>query len=443
MKENYSLYLTSELTKLLHQDLSGVFYELFPFEEVDRVKPKKSRDRLYSTSNTLLTMILTMINEDKSLQNSVNIYSFIHNKSMQRIESLEQEIQAMSADTSIKRKPGRPKKTAGRIAKSKRQPISRDTSGYSQARQRLPTNTIELVYEASKALSGLKYPGTWHGYRVFIADGTYLQLQDTEPIKEKFHCPDSMSYPRGLLESIIEQGSGIVYDYVLGSDSKSELELIAPMISHLPNGSLLMADDLYNCFAIFSLLKKQGVEVIAPAKRKRNYNIIKAIAPGDDIIEIKKSNEPKWLNGIDVNDKVLLMRRIEYPNPAKESEMSVLYTSILNEKISKDEIILKYESRWDIEISIRELKTLMDINVVRSKSPDMVYKEVTTALIAYNYLRKIIVKTTEESGFSPEGDIIQKYYEINNPILLDKLGRKYYKWSPGRFGYSKDGNTKA
>ena len=76
---------------------------------------------------------------------------------------------------------------------------------------------------------------------------------------------------------------------------------------------------------------------------------------------------------MEVNDKALQKRRIEYPSPAKESERSVLYTSILNGKISKDEIILKYESRWDIEISIRELKTLMDINVVSSMSPAMVY----------------------------------------------------------------------
>jgi hypothetical protein len=87
-------------------------------------------------------------------------------------------------------------------------------------------------------------------------------------------------------------------------------------------------------------------------------------------------------------------------------------------------------------VSIRELKTIMDIGIVRAKSSEMAYKEVTTALIAYNYIRKIIVKITENSDFSPEEDIIQKYSEIFKPILVDRLGRKYYKWSPGRGGYS-------
>ena len=41
-----------------------------------------------------------------------------------------------------KRKPGRPRKSIGRIAKSKMQAASSDTSGYSQARQRIKSGCI-------------------------------------------------------------------------------------------------------------------------------------------------------------------------------------------------------------------------------------------------------------------------------------------------------------
>ncbi len=102
----------------------------------------------------------------------------------------------------------------------------------------------------------------------------------------------------------------------------------------------------------------------------------------------------------------------------KEGEKFVLYTSLLDAKIVKEDIILKYESRWDIEISIRE--TIMDINLVRAKSPATAYKEVVTALIAYNYIRRIMQKPLRTVIFPPKQisfkntmRVISKYLWIN------------------------------
>jgi hypothetical protein len=376
--------------------------------------------------------------EDKSLGNSVNIFSRIHEINRQDIKKENERIREAYLNPKEARKAGRQRETIGRVPKSKQKPISKAASGYSQARKRLPTEVLDAVYKESKDFSGIKYPGEWHGKRVFITDGTYLQMQDTKEIKEKFSCPESKGYPRGLLEIIIEQGSGAVYNFALDSDNKSELELISGMINSVPRGSLLLADDLYNCFAIFSLLKAQGVDIIAPGKRPRNFSLIKTIGKGDEIIKIKKTSDSKWLNGKEISDNELLMRRIEYNSASIEGKTLVLYTSLLDPEISKEDIILKYESRWDIEISIREMKTIMDVNIVRSKTPELALKELYAALIAYNYIRKIISKAAENSAFSPEGDIIFKCYENHKQFLVDKLGRRYSKWSPGRRGYDKD-----
>jgi len=443
MKANCSLSITNKINRQLQKDLSGAFYDMIPFEELAALKTKHQRNRVYNTENTMLTMLLTMTEEDKSLQNSVNIYSHLHAKNKKRIEKLQEQITKGSINNIKATKVGRPRTTGGRIAKSKTKEISTDTSGYSQARQRLPSQALDIAYEDSKDFTGINCPNNWHGLRVFITDGTFLQMQDTDAIRKEYRAKKEGGYPRGLLEAVIEQGSGAVYDYELGPDSKSELELFATMISNMPKASIVLADDLYNCFAIFSLLKQQGVEIIVPGKRKRKYKTVQIISPGDEIIEINKSSKSKWLNGKPIDDNSLLMRRIEYSCPQKESKKLVLYTSLLDHTISKTDIIMKYESRWDIEISIREIKMIMDVNVVRAKSPGMARKEVAAALIAYNYIRKIIAKTVEDSDFPPESDIIQEYYEINKPVLLDKLGRKYSKRSPGRRGHAKERNFKA
>lgn len=435
MTENYSLQLSKEIQNQMREDLTGVFKEMFPFDELQKHKTGKERDRIYNKETTLLTMILTMVQEDKSLRNSVVLYSIIHEKGIQAIKEKQEEIIKENERRRLNKQVGRPLTKGSWVAKSKTKSVSLDTSGYSQARQRLSIEAVDLVYNESTGSSNIMQDFKWHGYRTFLTDCTYVQMQDSEKIREEFPKSNKDGYPRGLIETIIEQGTGIVYDFRLSSNSRCELELMTEMITDLPEDSLILADDLYNCFAIFSLLKSAGVEIIVPGKRNRSYNVLRAIDRGDEIVEIKQKTKSKWLGNRELEHKKLILRRIEYINP-KTGKTEAIFTSLIHDEIGKEEIILKYRERWDIEVSIREMKTIMDIGILRAKTPQMAYKEVATAMIAYNYIRKIIAKITENSDFSPEEDIIQKYSEISNPILVDRLGRKYSKWSPGRNGYN-------
>jgi hypothetical protein len=46
--------------------------------------------------------------------------------------------------------------------------------------------------------------------------------------------------------------------------------------------------------------------------------------------------------------------------------------------------------RWGVELFSRDLKTTMGLDVLRSKSPAMVEKEILMHLIVYNCLRLLI-----------------------------------------------------
>jgi allantoicase len=104
----------------------------------------------------------------------------------------------------------------------------------------------------------------------------------------------------------------------------------------------------------------------------------------------------------------------------------------LNKEIDKDEIQVLYLTRWDIEIGIRETKAIMDVNVLRSKTPDMALKELTVSLATYNLIRKIIYASIKDLPFSPKEDFIHEFYTNNTNVLIDKKGRIYNRWSTGR-----------
>ena len=271
-------------------------------------------------------------------------------------------------------------------------------------------------------------------------------MQDTEDIKSEYVVKNQEnSYPQALLQAIIRQGSGQVSQFRIASRQTSELALVIPMLKNLEKGSLLLADDLYNSYLHFCLILMQGCHIIVPGKRKKRYGVIRQISEKDQIVEVCKTNRPAYVTKEQwkkMPDKILL-RRIEYTYPTKNGlETAILYTTILDERITSAEITLKYSMRWHIEICIREVKTIMDINVLRSKTKEMLFKELLIALTAYNLVRKVIAKAAGKGGFSPQKDtctvyevrgIFPKFNSIGNTVFLDKRGRVLFKKSPGRY----------
>ncbi len=438
MKSNRSLAISCKVQECKMGNIIGLLEEEFPASIFSAKKQiVKSRDRIFTVSNTLLTMVLTAIQQDKTLKNSVDLYYGIHQKhKSQAIKELEHNIQAQKdIDSLTLTKPaGRPRKYASHIPKSLEKNISLNTAAYSKARERVPMKLVDELFKKSRIEKAQNNYSHWNGYKVFIGDGTYIQMQDTKHIRQDYEVlhndVSSEGYPQGLLEVIIERGTGQVYDYKLTNRHKSELSSFYEMLDRIPPKSLLLLDDLYSCFEILSKCQRLDINLVVPAKRERSYELVEKLGEGDEIIRISTpKNRSKWL---DINEKAgkITLRRIECKSP--DGENYVLFSFILDKNISKDDIQLLYLNRWDIEIGIREVKTIMDINVLRSKTPEMALKELATSLATYNLIRKVIYASIKDLPFSPKEDFIYQYYTHNQSILIDKKGRVYNRWSSGR-----------
>jgi hypothetical protein len=425
---------------ILEKEFPASILEEPVFQTMDNI----SRQRVFTHANTLLTMTLTATQKDKSLKNSVQLYYMIHQEhKRQALKTLQEQMEMERESNRIRtKKAGRPKNYAVRLRSSLDKDISLNTAAYSKARERLPFEMAKKLFLASRIQEAEKPYAHWHGYRVMIGDGTYLQMQDTESLKGVYEVKHeggvSEAYPQGLLEAITGRGTGQIYDYALGNRHVSELSLFYGMIDTLPSNSLLLLDDLYNCYEILSKCKQAGVELVVPAKRDRNYEIVEALGEGDEIVRIiAPKTRSKWLKDHEKEDgalpallETLLLRRIRFKSP--DGTAYVLITTILDPKISKEDIQTLYLTRYDIEISIREVKTVMDINILRSKTPDMALKELSVALATYNLIRKVIYASIKDLPFSPKEDFIFKFYTLNKELHIDKKGRVYNRWSTGR-----------
>jgi IS4 transposase len=439
MKLNRSLGVTHKIREFSVGTVLQSLEAAFPTELVqDAAQDYVGRDRVYTPLNTLLTMVLTATQQDKSLQNSVELFSSIHErhralKLEELTEKLELEKQQYEA---APRKSGRPRKFEAVLPKSLGEAASTNTAAFSKARDRLPMALVDKLFEGSIIADAQNAYTHWHGRRVYLGDGSYLQLQDTESIRSRFEGQKEVSwYPQGLLEVVIERGTGQIVCFELAGRSVSELPLFYKLIDSLPPQSIVLLDDLYNCYEIIAKCIRCNIDLVVPAKRDRNYEVIETISKGDEIIRIKvPASRSKWPEQNE-SAKELIIRRIQCKSP--EGQEYTLHTTVLDKHIDKEEIQLLYLTRWDIEIGIREVKTIMDINILRSKTPDMALKELGVSLATYNLIRRIIYASIKDLPFSPKEDFIQKLYQGDQALLVDKKGRVYSRWSPGRRGTSR------
>ena len=91
--------------------------------------------------------------------------------------------------------------------------------------------------------------------------------------------------------------------------------------------------------------------------------------------------------------KTLTIRVIKYyiPSPGFRTKSVVLATTLLDSKVySTTEIIRLYGQRWQVELDLRHLKTTLDMDVLRGKTPEIVRKEIYAHLLAYNLLRTVM-----------------------------------------------------
>lgn len=438
MKNNRSLGISNAIQECKMGNIIGLLEKEFPVGELEQhLKGLTKRSRVFTPLKTLLTMVLTSVQQDKTLKNSVDLYYAIHQQERRQVlGELEAKMQAQKELDQAEEsgKVGRPRNYQVRLPKSLKKDISLNTAAYSKARERVPVELVQELFRASRIEQADNPYSHWHGYRVMTADGTYIQMQDTKSLRNDYQVKckgeDGKGYPQALLEVVFERGTGQVHNFGLSNRHTSELSLLYKMIDDLAPKTLLLVDDLYSCYEILAKCKRKGIELVVPAKRKRNYEVVEILGEGDEIIKIKApKNRSKWLEENETA-KHLLLRRIVCKSP--EGKDYVMYTTIQDRKIGKDEIQLLYLTRWDVEIGIREVKTIMDVNILRSKTPEMAIKELTVTLATYNLIRKVIYASIKTLPFSPEEDFIQKLYTLNKDVLVDKKGRVYNRWSTGR-----------
>ncbi len=86
----------------------------------------------------------------------------------------------------------------------------------------------------------------------------------------------------------------------------------------------------------------------------------------------------------------------------ENSARAVAATSLIDaEKYPASEIVSLYATRWRIETLFRELKVTLSADVLRSKTPDGVRRELASRFCALNVVRTIMTEAARQGRVDP------------------------------------------
>ena len=94
--------------------------------------------------------------------------------------------------------------------------------------------------------------------------------------------------------------------------------------------------------------------------------------------------------------------RIRVKQPGFRTRSIVVVTTLLDPaQYPKEELALLYRARWHNELDLRSIKSVMQMDCLRCKTPELVRKEIWTHVLAYNLIRTIMAQAASRYELLP------------------------------------------
>ncbi len=295
-------------------------------------------------------------------------------------------------------------------------PCSTETGSYCEARQHLPEGVLSrLARQTGRELSDEALePWRVRGRRVRLGDGTTVSMPDTDKNTAAFGKPSNQRgggrFPVARLVVIFCLAVGSALDAAIGpcrGKGTGELSLFRSL-DVLARGDLLLADRLYCTYCDIARLQQQGVDVIFRMHVARHVDFRRGRRLGrhDHLVTWKKPTaKPDTLSEADFaalpSELTVRELRVRVNIPGFRVRSLLLVTTLSDpSEFAVADVAELYRSRWHAELNLRSIKTVMQMDVLRCKSPEMVRKEIWAHLLAYNLLRSILCAAAAEHGLN-------------------------------------------
>jgi len=258
---------------------------------------------------------------------------------------------------------------------------------------------------AGVAATALPNAARWRGREIKLIDGTTVSMPDTPSLQSEFpqHKGQraSLGFPLARIVGVISLGSGCVSDWTVSACEgvgSSEPQQLWRLLEGFAAGELLLADRAYSSYFLLAALMQRGIDFVIREHQKRKNDPLRSVelGPNERLLTWDRPSCPKWMDRATYATLPTTLRVREVRDGSR-----LLVTSLCDpESVSATEIGWLYTQRWHIELDFRALKCVMQMDILRCKTPDMVRKEIAVYLLGYNLVRTVMGEAAKPEGLA-------------------------------------------
>lgn len=284
------------------------------------------------------------------------------------------------------------------------EPPSFNTAAYCKARARLPLCFLESLLDKIKTVQERQLSSwqLWRGLTLKAVDGTSVKLLDTTANQELYPQPsgqkEGCGFPVMGLVGLLDLASGSLEHVHPCAYQDHDSKGLYQLSSHLKAGDLLLADRAFCSYGLIAKLQGQGVESLMRLHQKREGKLDwrkgKKLDLNSKLIIWTKPTTPnqcgftreEW----EALPKELTLRLIRSKGTDRTGKARTIYivTTLLDqERYPTDEVAEVYAQRWKIEVKFRDIKTTMQLEMLRVKSPERALQSLLMLQITYNLVK--------------------------------------------------------
>jgi len=289
-------------------------------------------------------------------------------------------------------------------------------SAWCQARDQLPEVVlVELHTRLVRRMRRRFGNGYTHcGRPVFLVDGTGVSMPDTPPLAEAFGYTRSKQYasrfPVARVTVIGLAGVNAIWNYRVDEWRCSEDEQLHDMWHTIPCGAICLFDRYFSSFYNLAKLRQRRIDVVSRLHQRRNpHRLIRQghlLGPNEWRVPLELSPQLRRRYDDPALPRRLWVRliRVSFRRGRRRQHHWLVSTLLDNELYPRREIAELYRQRWQVETRLGEIKTTLQGDVLRSKTPGGMRRELAAILLGHNLVWWLIHLAAEQSN-TPSDDI--------------------------------------
>ena len=358
-------------------------------------------------------------------------------------------------------------------------------SAFCKARRRLPLRVFQRLLRSLAATllpvhggDQVDEQGRWLGHRTFIMDGSSCSMPDTSELQRHFGQPGNQSpgcgFPVAHLLVLFHAGTGLLREILVSPLRTHDMSQVVQLHPALEPNDIGLGDRGFCSYAHLALLGLKGVFGVFRIHQRKLVEFQLEEPSDSDAAATRSGRLPRWLYRLGARDHVvewikpkeapewmtafqyatlperLVVRELRYPvgQPGFRVREVTLVTTLLDPELYPLEALAElYRQRWQAELHLRDLKTTMNMDVLKCKTVNGVLKEIHVFALVYNLVRVVLQAASRRQhmsiarlshidafrwlGSANEGEALPKI--VVNPDRPDRVEPRAVKRRPKEY----------